>query len=111
MFKIKPLQDRIIVERIIEGDTTPGGIFIPEAAKEKASEGNVVAVGEGKELKDGTLRALSLSVGDRVMFEKYGGTEIKVDGKEYVMLREEQILGVVLPDLQANDRAPGWDVP
>jgi chaperonin GroES len=98
MFKIKPLQDRVIIERIAVEEKI-GVFYVPESAQQKANEGFVVAVGEGRELKSGVVKALSLNVGDRVMFEAFGGTDIKVDGKEYVMLREESVMGVVVPEV------------
>lgn len=94
-FKIQPFQDRVIVERV-PSEEKIGSLIIPTSAQEKTSEGFIRAVGTGKELKDGTLRALQLSVGDKVLFDRYGGTEIKLDGKEYTLLREDQIQGIVL---------------
>jgi len=93
--KIRPLQDRVIVKRVKEEEQTKGGIIIPDTAKEKQIEGEVVAVGNGKRLDDGTLRAPEVKVGDRVLFGKYSGTEVKVDGEEHVVLREDDILGVL----------------
>ncbi|PLY01903.1 MAG: co-chaperone GroES [Desulfuromonas sp.] len=92
---IRPLQDRVIVERIEEETMTAGGIIIPDSAKEKPQEGKVVAVGKGKVTEDGKVLALDVKVGDKVLFGKYAGTEIKVDGKELLMMREDDILGVV----------------
>ena len=92
--KIRPLQDRIVVKRL-EGETqTKGGIIIPDTAKEKPIEGKVVAVGNGKVLKDGKLRPLEVKVGDTVLFGKYSGTEVKLDGEEHVLIREEDVLAV-----------------
>ncbi|AKT39567.1 co-chaperone GroES [Chondromyces crocatus] len=92
--KIRPLQDRIVVKRL-EGETkTKGGIIIPDSAKEKPIEGQVVAVGNGKVLKNGKNRPLEVSVGDVVLFGKYSGTEVKIDGEEHVLLREDDILAV-----------------
>ena len=92
--KIRPLQDRIVVKRL-EGDTvTKGGIIIPDSAKEKPVEGKVLAVGNGKVLKDGKVRALEVKVGDVVLFGKYSGTEIKIEGEEHVLLREDDVLAV-----------------
>jgi chaperonin GroES len=93
--KIRPLQDRIIVERLEEETMTAGGIIIPDSAKEKPQEGKVVAAGKGKVTEDGKVLPLDVKVGDKVLFGKYAGTEVKVDGKEYLMMREDDILGVV----------------
>ncbi len=93
--KIKPLQDRILVKRIEEEEKTKGGIIIPDAAKEKPQEGKVVAVGDGKVLENGTKVPLTVKVGDKILFGKYSGTEIKVDGEEHLILREDDVLGIV----------------
>jgi len=93
--KIRPLQDRIIVKRMEEEEKTKGGIIIPDTAKEKPLEGKVIAAGNGKILEDGTVRKLDVKVGDRVLFGKYAGTEIKIEGEEHLMLREEDVLGVI----------------
>ncbi len=93
--KIRPLQDRIIVKRVQEEEKTKGGIIIPETAKEKPIEGKVLAVGNGKVLEDGKVRPLDVKAGDRVLFSKYAGTEIKIDGDEHLIMREEDILGVI----------------
>lgn len=93
--KIRPLQDRVLVKRVPEAEKTKGGIIIPDTAKEKPIEGKVVAVGKGKVLEDGTLRKLDVQVGDTVLFGKYGGTDVQIDGEEHLILREEDILGVV----------------
>ena len=92
---IRPLHDRIIVERLEEETMTAGGIIIPDSAKEKPLEGTVIAVGKGKSTEDGKVLPLDVKAGDKVLFGKYAGTEIKIDGKEYVMMREDDILGVV----------------
>lgn len=92
---IRPLQDRIIVERIQEENKTAGGLIIPDTAKEKPQMGMVIAAGNGKKTEDGKVLALDVKVGDKVLFGKYAGTEIKVEGKEYLMMREDDILGVV----------------
>ena len=92
---IRPLQDRILVKRVQEEEKTKGGIIIPDSAKEKPVEGQVVAVGNGKLLEDGTLRALDVKAGDRILFGKYSGTEVKIDGEEHLILREDEILGVI----------------
>ena len=92
---IKPLHDRVIVKRIEEGEQIRGGIIIPDSAKEKPQEGEVVAVGEGKKLDNGDRVPLDVKEGDRVLFGKYAGTEIKLDGDEYLIMREDDILGVI----------------
>lgn len=93
--KIQPLHDRILVKRIEEEEKTKGGIIIPDSAKERPLEGNVIAVGNGKRLEDGTLVALDVKAGDRILFGKYAGTEIKIDGVEHIILREDEVLGVL----------------
>ncbi len=93
--KIKPLQDRVLIKRIEEEEKTKGGIIIPDAAKEKPMEGKVVAVGDGKTLENGTKAPLTVKVGDKILFGKYSGTEIKVDGEEHLILREDDILAIV----------------
>jgi chaperonin GroES len=93
--KIRPLQDRVIVKRVAEEEKTKGGIIIPDTAKEKPIEGTVLAVGNGKVLEDGSVRSLDVKAGDRILFTKYAGTEVKLDGEEHLMIREEDILGVV----------------
>ncbi len=93
--KVRPLSDRILVERL-EGETqTKGGLFIPDSAKEKPQEGRVIAVGTGKVLDNGEIAALQVKEGDRVLFGKYSGTEIKLDGEERLIIREDDILGIV----------------
>ena len=92
---IRPLHDRIIVERLEEETTTASGIIIPDSAKEKPMQGDVVAVGKGKKTEDGKVLPLDVKVGDKVLFGKYSGTEIKIEGKEYLMMREDDVLGVV----------------
>ena len=92
---IRPLHDRLIVKRFEEEERTKGGIIIPDNAKEKPQEGEVIAVGSGKVLEDGKKSPLEVKKGDRVLFGKYSGTEIKIDGNEYLMMREEDILGIV----------------
>jgi chaperonin GroES len=92
--KIRPLQDRIVVKRIESESTTKGGIIIPDSAKEKPVQAKVVAVGNGKALKDGKVRPVDVKVGDTVLFGKYSGSEIKLDGEEHVILREDDILAV-----------------
>lgn len=93
--KIKPLQDRILVKRLEEEEKTKGGIIIPDAAKEKPQEGKVVAVGDGKMLENGTKAPLTVKAGDKILFGKYSGTEIKVDGEEHLILREDDVLAIV----------------
>jgi chaperonin GroES len=93
--KLRPLQDRILVQRVEEETTTKGGIIIPDTAKEKPAEGKVAAVGNGKVGDDGKRVALEVKKGDRVLFGKYAGTEVKVDGDEYLIMREDDVLGVI----------------
>ena len=92
---IRPLHDRVVVRRMEEERMSAGGIVIPDAAAEKPSKGEVVAVGPGKRLDNGEVAHLSVKVGDKVLFGKYSGTEVKVDGKDYVVMREEDIFGVI----------------
>lgn len=92
---IRPLQDRVIVRRIEEGEQVRGGIIIPDTAKEKPQEGEVIAVGQGKYREDGTRQTLDVKEGDRVLFGKYSGSEIKLDGEELLIMREDEILGVI----------------
>ena len=92
---IRPLQDRVIVRRVKEEEKTKGGLYIPDTAKVKPVEGTVVAVGNGKALDDGTVRKLDLKEGDRVLFGKYSGNEVKIEGEEHLILREDEILGVI----------------
>jgi chaperonin GroES len=92
---IRPLHDRVIVKRIEETEQIRGGIIIPDTAKEKPQEGEVIAVGEGKYKDDGTRQTLDVKVGDRVLFGKYSGSEIKIDGEELLIMREDEILGVI----------------
>ena len=92
--KIRPLHDRILVQRIDEEAKTKGGIIIPDTAKEKPTEGKVLAVGNGKILEDGTTRPLEVKPGDRILFSKYAGTEVKVDGEEQTIIREDDVLGI-----------------
>ena len=93
--KIRPLYDRILVKRIEESNKTAGGLFIPDTAKEKPQEALVVAVGNGKIIEDGSLRKLEVKAGDKVLFSKYSGNEIKIDGTEHLILREDDILAVL----------------
>ena len=93
--KIRPLQDRILVKRLEEMEEERGGIIIPDTAKEKPQEGEIMAVGSGKILDDGKRQPLEVTVGDKVLFSKYAGTEVKVDDQELLMMREEDILGII----------------
>jgi len=93
--KIRPLQDRVIVKRLEEEAKTKGGIIIPDTAKEKPMEGLVVAVGKGKTADDGKLIKLDVKAGDRILFGKYAGTEVKIDGEEHLIMREDDILGII----------------
>jgi chaperonin GroES len=93
--KIRPLHDRVIVKRVEEERTSAGGIVLPGSAAEKPSEGEVLAVGNGKQLDNGEIRALEVKVGDKVLFGKYSGNEVKVDGEELIVMREEDIMGVL----------------
>ena len=93
--KIRPLHDRVIVKRLQEERTSPGGIVIPDSATEKPIQGKVMAVGKGKILEDGSVRALDVKVGDKILFGKYSGTEVKVDGDDLVVMREEDVMAVI----------------
>jgi len=93
--KIRPLQDRIIVKRIEEEEKTKGGIIIPDTAKEKPMEGEVIAVGKGKILENGKKQPPEVKAGDRILFGKYAGTEVKIDGVEHLIMREEDVLGII----------------
>jgi chaperonin GroES len=93
--KLRPLQDRILVQRVEEETKTKGGIIIPDTAKEKPAEGKVMAVGNGKVGDDGKRVALEIKVGDRILFGKYSGTEVKIEGEEYLIMREDDVLGVI----------------
>ncbi len=94
--KIRPLYDRVVVKRIEDKETTTaGGLFIPDSAKEKPQEGEVVAVGKGKRLENGSVVALDVQAGDRILFGKYSGSDIKLDGQEYMIMREDEILGIL----------------
>ena len=93
--RIRPLQDRIVVKRLESENRTKGGLIIPDTAKEKPIQGKVIAAGNGKVLEDGKVRPLDVKAGDTILFSKYAGTEIKIDGEEHLIMREEDILGVV----------------
>jgi chaperonin GroES len=93
--KVRPLHDRVIVKRIEEEETTKGGIIIPDTAKEKPSEGKVTAVGKGKLLENGKLQPLEVKKGDKILFGKYAGTDIKIDGEEHLIMREDDIIAII----------------
>ena len=93
--KIRPLHDRILIKRVEEREAARGGIIIPDSAKEKPQEGEVIAVGNGKMLENGTRVPLDVQAGDRILFGKYSGSEIKMDGEEYLILREDEVLGIL----------------
>jgi chaperonin GroES len=93
--KIRPLHDRLLVKRIEEETTTKGGIIIPDTAKEKPQEGRVVAVGGGKLLEDGSVRPLDVKTGDKILFSKYAGSDVKLDGEEHIIIREEDVLAII----------------
>jgi chaperonin GroES len=105
IMNIRPLYDRIVVKRIEEQETTRNGIVIPDSAKEKPQEGEVIALGRGKRLDDGKMVALDVQVGDRILFGKYSGNDIKLDGIEYIIMREDDILGVLDAAPQALSKA------
>ena len=93
--KLRPLQDRILVQRVKEEEKTKGGIIIPDTAKEKPAEGKIVSVGKGKLDENGKRIAVEVKKGDRILFGKYSGTEVKIEGKEYLIMREEDVLGII----------------
>jgi chaperonin GroES len=93
--KIRPLYDRIVVKRVEEKEQMQGGLYIPDSAKEKPQEGEVVATGKGKRLEDGKLVPLDVQVGDRILFGKYSGSDIRLDGEEYMIMREDEVLGIL----------------
>jgi chaperonin GroES len=94
--KFTPLHDRILVRRVDEADTTRGGIIIPDSAKDKPQEGEVISVGKGKISEEGKVRPLDVKEGDRILFGKYSGTEIKIDGEDFIIMREEEVLGILV---------------
>jgi chaperonin GroES len=94
--KFRPLQDRILVKRLTEEEKTRGGIIIPDTAKEKPQQGEVIAVGNGKLLDTGKVQPLDLKVGDKILFSKYSGSDVKIEGDEFIIMREDDVLGVVL---------------
>lgn len=93
--KIRPLYDRVVVKRVEQQEQMQGGLYIPDTAKEKPQEGEVVAVGKGKRLEDGKVVSLDVQVGDRILFGKYSGSEIKLDNEEYLIMREDEVLGIL----------------
>jgi chaperonin GroES len=93
--KFRPLHDRLLVKRLEEEEKTKGGIIIPDSAKEKPMEGEVIAVGNGKKMDDGTISKLDVKVGNRILFSKYAGTDIKMDGENYLIMREDDVLGII----------------
>jgi chaperonin GroES len=95
IMSLRPLSDRILVERVEEDEKTKGGIIIPDTAKEKPAEGKIVATGNGRMGEDGKLLPMDVKVGDRILFSKYGGTDVKIDGKDYLILRQDDVLGVI----------------
>jgi len=92
---LRPLHDRVLVKRLEAKETMKGGIIIPDSAKEKPQEGEVIAVGNGKVLEDGNVRPMNVKIGDKILFGKYAGTDVKIDDEEYIMMREDDILGVL----------------
>jgi chaperonin GroES len=100
--KVRPLNDRILIKRIEEKETVRGGIIIPDTAKEKPQEGLVEAVGNGKVLENGTRLTMEVKEGDRILFGKYSGTEIKIDGQEYLILREDEVLGILAESAKSS---------
>ena len=103
--QIRPLYDRIVVKRIEQKETMQGGLYIPDSAKEKPQEGEVVAVGKGKRLEDGKVVPLDVQPGDRILFGKYSGTEIKIDGEDFLIMREEEVLGILEGATKAKEHA------
>ena len=103
--KIRPLYDRIVVKRIEQQEVMQGGLYIPDSAKEKPQEGEVVAVGKGKRLEDGKVIPLDVTPGDRILFGKYSGSDIKLDGEEYLIMREEEVLGIMEAQPKAAKKA------
>jgi len=99
--KVKPLHDRILIKRVEEKETIKGGIIIPDTAKEKPQEGEVIAAGGGKKTEEGKVIPLDVKAGDRILFGKYSGTEIKIDEEEFLIIREEEVLGIIEPAKQS----------
>jgi len=108
MAKFTPLHDRILVRRIEEGETTRGGIIIPDSAKEKPQEGEVISAGKGKISEEGKVRPLDVKEGDRILFGKYSGTEIKLDGEDFIIMREEEVLGILAHSGAGKKETAGW---
>jgi chaperonin GroES len=100
--KVKPLHDRVLIKRVEEKETVKGGIIIPDTAKEKPQEGEVIAVGGGKKTEEGKVIPLDVKAGDRILFGKYSGTEIKIDEQEYLIIREDEVLGIIEPAKQST---------
>src|SRR3954467_5720002 len=103
--KLTPLHDRIVVRRIEEGETSRGGIIIPDSAKDKPQEGEVVSVGKGKSNEEGKVFPLDVKAGDRILFGKYSGTEVKIDGEELIIMREEEVLGILATSGKTKEMA------
>jgi len=103
--KFTPLHDRILVRRVEESETTRGGIIIPDSAKDKPQEGEVISAGKGKINEEGKVRPLDVKEGDRILFGKYSGTEIKLDGEDYIIMREEEVLGIITGAAKAKETA------
>ena len=101
---LRPLHDRILVERLEDGEQVRGGILIPDSAREKPQQGKVIAVGNGKRLEDGSIVALDVKAGDRILFAKYAGSEVKVDDTEYIIFREDEVLAI-LEDIETSEKA------
>ncbi len=104
MTTLRPLHDRVLITRVEEQETVKGGIIIPDTAKEKSQEGAVVAVGTGKRLEDGSVSPMDVKAGDRILFGKYSGTEIKLDGKDFLILREDEIVGILTTGAAAGKK-------
>ena len=102
---IRPLYDRVVVKRIEQQEQMQGGLYIPDSAKEKPQEGEVVAVGKGKRLEDGKVVALDVTVGDRILFGKYSGSDIKLDNEEYLIMREDEVLGILVGPAAKKSKA------
>ena len=103
--KFTPLHDRILIRRVEEAETTRGGIIIPDSAKDKPQEGEVISAGKGKISEEGKVRPLDVKEGDRILFGKYSGTEIKLDGEDYIIMREEEVLGIITGAAKAKETA------
>ena len=101
---LRPLHDRVLIKRVEEQETVKGGIIIPDTAKEKSQEGEVIAIGTGKRLEDGTVVPLEVKTGDRILFGKYSGAEIRLEGQDFIILREDEILGILTPSGKAANK-------